>query len=166
MNHSVAGVWHPLADSAWQPSGNLKLRYMLNRRYMISLETDRLLLNHEVLAGIVHRMDADARDYGGWESANCQLRGHFAGHYLSACAMAFAYHGDAVLRARGEEMVERLYLCQQEHGDGWCFSIRKPICTGWNARSRYGRRSTRYTNHHGSFGYGGACRFAARLGDP
>lgn len=123
MNHSVAGVWHPLADSAWQPSGNLKLRYMLNRRYMISLETDRLLLNHEVLAGIVHRMDADARDYGGWESANCQLRGHFAGHYLSACAMAFAYHGDAVLRARGEEMVERLYLCQQEHGDGWCFSI-------------------------------------------
>lgn len=123
MFNPVASVWEPLEYGAWQPEGNIRSRYLLNRRYLLSLETDRLLLNHEVQAGIVKRMDVNPEDYGGWETANCQLRGHFVGHYLSACAMAYAYHKDTVLRSRGDEIVERLYRCQQENGDGWCFSI-------------------------------------------
>ncbi|MDD3409900.1 MAG: glycoside hydrolase family 127 protein, partial [Eubacteriales bacterium] len=82
-----------------------------------------MMLHHEMLAGLIKRSEIDPLDYGGWESACCQLKGHFLGHYLSACAMAWAYHADAALRGRGEEIVSRLRSCQIENGDGWCFSV-------------------------------------------
>jgi DUF1680 family protein len=40
------------------------------------------------------------------EKPDCELRGHFAGgHYLSACALAFASSGDEELKRNGDLMV-------------------------------------------------------------
>lgn len=98
-------------------------RIRLNRDYMLSLQEDALMQNFLFEAGLRTDAHIDPSLHGGWESPTCQLRGHFLGHYLSACARAWRNYGDAALRGRGESIVHRLRLCQKEHGDGWVFSI-------------------------------------------
>ena len=39
-------------------------------------------------------LDRTAEPLGGWEAPNNELRGHFTGHYLSACALMSASLGD------------------------------------------------------------------------
>ena len=54
----------------------------LDRKYLLSLEPDRLLHTFRLNAGL----PSEAKPLGGWEEPKCELRGHFVGHYLSACA--------------------------------------------------------------------------------
>jgi DUF1680 family protein len=85
----------------------------INRRYLLSLPTDRLMHTFRLQAGIA----SHATPLGGWEKPDCELRGHFAGgHYLSACALAYASHGDEALKARGDELVKALAACQRPNG--------------------------------------------------
>src|SRR5262245_10034559 len=58
----------------------------INRRYMMSLDIDSLLHMFRVTAGLA----SSAKPLGGWEQPANELRGHFAGHYLSGCALAHA----------------------------------------------------------------------------
>ena len=61
-----------------------------NRKYLKTLATDRLLHTFRLNAGL----PSSAEPLGEWEKPDCELRGHFAGgHYLSACALAFASSG-------------------------------------------------------------------------
>jgi len=64
-------------------------------------------------------LPSTAQPYGGWEAPVNELRGHFVGHYLSACALMFAQTGDVVIRARGTQIIAELAKCQQEHRDGY-----------------------------------------------
>ena len=104
-------------------SGELKERIQLVRSYMLSLNEDLLLQNFYYEAGL--RIDYGLPEvlHGGWESPTCQLRGHFLGHYLSACAFAWAYYGDSALKGRGDSIVRALARCQEENGGRWVFSI-------------------------------------------
>ena len=54
----------------------------LNTNYLHQLDPERLLHNFRVNAGL----PSSAKPLEGWESPDCGLRGHFTGHYLSACA--------------------------------------------------------------------------------
>jgi DUF1680 family protein len=56
----------------------------------MGLEPDRLLHMFRVTAGL----PSHAEPLGGWEQPTNELRGHFTGHYLSACAMLHATSGD------------------------------------------------------------------------
>jgi DUF1680 family protein len=85
----------------------------INLDYLHSLPVNRLARAFLVQAG----KPSSAAPLGGWEKPDCELRGHFSGgHYLSACALAFAAHGDSVLKARGDELVGLLASCQQPNG--------------------------------------------------
>jgi uncharacterized protein len=85
----------------------------INARYLDSLAVDRLLHSFRVTAGI----SSSAAPYLGWEAPDCELRGHFAGgHYLSAVALASAYSGNTVLKARGDALVSGLGACQKKLG--------------------------------------------------
>ncbi len=65
-------------------------------------------------------MPSSAEPLGDWEKPNCELRGHFAGgHYLSACALAFASSGDEELKHNGDLMVQELAKCQAQHKNGY-----------------------------------------------
>jgi DUF1680 family protein len=86
-----------------------------NRRYLESLPVDRLLHMYRVTAGI----SSSAEPVGGWEKPDCELRGHFTGHYLSACALMKAYAGDDELAARAVQTVQALAACQQRIGNGY-----------------------------------------------
>ena len=87
----------------------------VNSRYLLSLPQDRLLHTFRVNAGLA----SSAEPVGGWEKPDCELRGHFTGHYLSACALSYASTGDETFRSRANAMVSELAKCQKAHGNGY-----------------------------------------------
>ena len=84
----------------------------VNRRYMMGLDPDRLLVSFRTVA----RLLTSAEPYYGWEAPNNELRGHFVGHYLSGCALLGAQTGNAAVKARGDLMVAELAKCQAPNG--------------------------------------------------
>lgn len=87
-----------------------------NRRYLKTLPTDRLLHSFRLTAGL----PSSAAPLGDWEKPDCELRGHFAGgHYLSACALAYASAGDDELKHNGDVMVAELAKCQAQLKNGY-----------------------------------------------
>ncbi len=101
----------PGHDISLSPSW-IKQREDLNTSFLLSLNPDRLLYNFRVNAGIV----SDAKPLEGWESPDCGLRGHFVGHYLSACAGIIDKNRDTLLDKRIKYMVNALGECQQKLG--------------------------------------------------
>ena len=87
----------------------------VNRRHLMALDPDRLLHTFRVTAGIA----SSAAALGGWEAPDNELRGHFTGHYLSACALLAAQTGDPAARERGTVLVAGLAQCQAALGSGY-----------------------------------------------
>ena len=81
--------------------------------YLLSLDPDRFLANFRKEAGL----EPKAPHYGGWESQG--VSGHAGGHYLSACALAYAATGDEHFRERVDTMASELAECQKAHGNGY-----------------------------------------------
>lgn len=81
--------------------------------YLKNLEPDRLLATFRQTAGLAPKADS----YKGWEER--ELRGHFTGHYLSACSMMWAATGDSAMKSRVRYISQELNLCQQANGDGY-----------------------------------------------
>jgi hypothetical protein len=77
-------------------------------KYLLDLEPDRLLHTFRLNAGL----PSPAEPLGGWEEPKCELRGHFVGHYLSACALMYASTGDEALKAKAAYLVAELAKCQ------------------------------------------------------
>lgn len=86
-----------------------------NRAYLLSLPVDRLLYAFRVNAGL----PAPGEPLGGWEAPDCELRGHFVGHCLSACALHYHASGDGEILTRGMELVAGLGECQRALGRGY-----------------------------------------------
>src|SRR5271156_2978468 len=86
-----------------------------NLQYLHSLPVDRLVHNFRVNAGLA----SAAEPLGGWEAPDCELRGHFTGHFLSACALGYASTGDEELKKKGEAVVAELAKCQEAKGNGY-----------------------------------------------
>jgi uncharacterized protein len=87
----------------------------LDRQYLLSLDADRLLHNFRVNAGL----PSSAQPLGGWEEPKGELRGHFVGHYLTACALMYASTGDQQIKAKGNAVVAGLAECQAKIGTGY-----------------------------------------------
>ena len=95
--------------------GPFKRAMELDRAYLLSFDTDRLLHTFRVNVGL----PSAARPLGGWAEPNSEVRGHFEGHFLSACALMYASTGDERLKAKGNQMVAGLAECQQKAGYGY-----------------------------------------------
>ncbi len=94
-----------------------------NRDYMNRLPADRLLHSFRLNAGL----PSTAAPLGGWETyveptpgkrvnSEGELRGHFAGHFLSASAQLYASMGDKEAKAKGDYLVAELAKCQAKLG--------------------------------------------------
>ena len=70
---------------------------------------DRMLSIFRANAGLDTK---GAEPPGSWESENGYLRGHYAGHYMSALAQAHAETGDDVYKQKLDYMVSTLAECQ------------------------------------------------------
>lgn len=85
--------------------------------YLLNLEPDRFLANFRKEAGL----EPKAKHYGGWESQG--VSGHTGGHYLSACALAYAATGNRLFLERVNYFVRELAECQQANGNGYVAAI-------------------------------------------
>jgi DUF1680 family protein len=92
--------------------GPFKHAMELDQKYLLELDTDRLLHNFRVNADL----PSHAQPLGGWEEPKCELRGHFVGHYLSACALMYASSGDPRFKEKGEAVLAGLAECQNKTG--------------------------------------------------
>jgi DUF1680 family protein len=87
----------------------------VNRRFLMAQDPDRLLHMFRLTAGL----PSSAAPLGGWEAPDNELRGHFTGHYMSACALLGAQTGDAAVRTRGSVVARELAGCQAATGTGY-----------------------------------------------
>jgi uncharacterized protein len=104
----------------------------LDRDYLLSLETDRLLHTFRLNAGL----PSAAKPLGGWEAPGGELRGHFLGHYLTAVALMYASTGDAQLKERGNTVVAVLAECQAKLGSGYLSAFPEEFFDRVEARRR------------------------------
>lgn len=95
--------------------GPFKHAMELDKEYLLSLDVDRLLHNFRINAGL----PSTAEPLGGWEEPKGELRGHFVGHYMSACALMYASTGDKRLKEKGDAIVAGLAECQKKLGTGY-----------------------------------------------
>lgn len=102
--------------------GLFRERRELTKAYVLRLKTENILQNHLLEAGV--RIDRPYEQmHQGWESPHCQLRGHFAGHWLSAAAQFAAVDRDPFLTARTGQEVQELKRIQTLNHGQWVGSI-------------------------------------------
>ncbi len=95
--------------------GPFKHAMELDGAYLLSLDPERLARNFRINAGL----PTQAEPLGGWELPTCELRGHFVGHYMSACTQMYAATGDERYKEKGEAVVRALAECQEKLGSGY-----------------------------------------------
>ena len=103
--------------------GEMLRREQENKKYLMSLENLYLLRSFRHEAGRFSDREHDVNALNGWEDLSCQLRGHFLGHWLSAAAFHYQATGDVELKAKAEEIIKELGLCQKDNGGQWACSI-------------------------------------------
>lgn len=87
-------------------------RRELVKAYIRDFDLQRLMHTFKINEGI----PSDAEPLGGWEAPGCGLRGHFVGHFLSACAK-FAYsEDDEGLKAKAGAIVDVMERCARPSG--------------------------------------------------
>jgi autotransporter-associated beta strand protein len=93
--------------------GRFKSNQDLDRTgYLSSITTDQLLYPFRANAGLPQ--PSGASSLGGWEGTSgfTAVRGHMAGHWLSAASKMFAATGDATLLPKIQSVVTELKKCQ------------------------------------------------------
>jgi DUF1680 family protein len=101
-----------LATSIFQQKRDRMLTYARNygSETDIFAGPDRLLRNFRANAGLDTK---GAQPPGSWENATGYLRGHYAGHFMSMLAQAYAGTRDEVYKRKLDYMVSGLAECQQ-----------------------------------------------------
>ena len=78
--------------------------------YLSSLTVDQLLYPFRANAGLTQ--PSGASSLGGWDATNGFIRGHMAGHWLSAASKMYASTGDSSLLPKIQSVVTELKKCQ------------------------------------------------------
>lgn len=104
-----------LHDVRLDPESAYGKAQQTNLDYLLVLDVDRMLWSFRKTAGL----DAPGTPYGGWEAPNMELRGHFVGHYMSATALMWASTHNDTLRSKMSSVVDALYACQKNMGNGY-----------------------------------------------
>lgn len=86
-----------------------------NLEYLLMLDVDSLVWSFRKTAGLA----TPGKAYGGWEAPDCELRGHFVGHYMSASAQMWASTHNDSLREKMFAVVSALSSCQDKMGSGY-----------------------------------------------
>jgi DUF1680 family protein len=81
--------------------------------YALALDSDRLLHNFRVNA----KLPSSAEPLYNRESPTNGWRGHYVGHFLSACSQMYASTGDVRIKTKTTAMVSELAKCQAQLGD-------------------------------------------------
>lgn len=107
----------------------LKYVRLLPSRWRENMERDSAWMMSLPVASVVHSFQTQAGVWagreggymtvgklGGWESPDCELRGHAVGHLMSALALIYAQTGSEAFRLKGDSIVGELKKCQRADG--------------------------------------------------
>ncbi|MCU7549446.1 glycoside hydrolase family 127 protein [Chitinophagaceae bacterium LB-8] len=81
------------------------------QKWLQSIEPYRLLHSFRTNAGVYAGNEGGyhvVNKLGGWESLDCEVRGHSAGHILSGLALMYASTGDGQYKIKGDSLVRGL----------------------------------------------------------
>ena len=95
---------------------------MRDSMWMASIEVDRLLHSFRTNAGVFAGREGGymtVKKLGGWESLDCELRGHTTGHLLSAYGLMYAATGSELFKHKGDSLVSGLAEVQNALGNGY-----------------------------------------------
>ena len=92
--------------------GPFKNAMEIDQKWLRELNVPQFLHSFRVNAGV----QTGGPALGGWESLDCEVRGHSLGHILSAMAQMYASTGDDVFKSKGSEIVSGLAECQKTIG--------------------------------------------------
>ncbi|KAL2238630.1 UNVERIFIED_CONTAM: hypothetical protein Sindi_1054700 [Sesamum indicum] len=113
----IGGLLNEVAlnDVRLDPSSLHGQAQQTNLEYLLMLDVDRLVWSFRKTAGL----ETPGQPYGGWESPNIELRGHFVGHYMSASAQMWASTHNDSLKEKMNAVVSVLSACQEKIGTGY-----------------------------------------------
>ncbi|HTG57535.1 MAG TPA: beta-L-arabinofuranosidase domain-containing protein, partial [Niabella sp.] len=86
--------------------------------WILSLNVNRLLQSFRNTSGTWSALEggySGVKKLGGWESLDCDLRGHTTGHILSALAYLYASTGESKYKLKGDSLVEGLAEVQHTY---------------------------------------------------
>lgn len=88
--------------------------------WMMSIPVNSLLQSFRNTSGAFSSRGGDmtVKKLGGWESLDCDLRGHITGHLLSAYATLYAQTGSDAVKVKADSIVNGLAEVQQAYGRG------------------------------------------------
>ncbi len=95
---------------------------MRDSAWMVSIDVNRLLHSFRTNAGVFAGREGGymtVKKLGGWESLDCELRGHTAGHLLSAYGLMYASTGSEIFKLKGDSIVTGLASVQAALGNGY-----------------------------------------------
>lgn len=90
--------------------------------WMVSIDVNRLLHSFRTTAGVFAGREGGymtVEKLRGWESLDCELRGHITGHILSAYSLMYAATGSEVFKLKGDSLVNGLSEVQKVYGTGY-----------------------------------------------
>lgn len=95
---------------------------MRDSAWMASIDVNHLLHSFRTNAGVFAGREGGymtVKKLGGWESLDCELRGHTAGHLLSAYGLMYAATGSEIFKLKGDSIVNGLTSVQEALGNGY-----------------------------------------------
>lgn len=95
---------------------------MRDSAWMVSIDVNRLLHSFRTNAGVFAGREGGymtVKKLGGWESLDCELRGHTTGHLLSAYGLMYAATGSEIFKLKGDSIVKGLAVVQEALGNGY-----------------------------------------------
>lgn len=102
--------------------GRFRENLQRDSAWMMSIPVGSLVHSFRTTAGINAGREGGymtVRKLGGWESLDCELRGHTTGHLLSALALMYATTGQDCFKLKGDSIVTALAAVQRAHGNGY-----------------------------------------------
>lgn len=102
--------------------GRFRENLQRDSAWMASIEVNRLLHSFRTNAGVYAGREGGymtVKKLGGWESLDCELRGHTTGHLLSAYGLMYAATGCERFKQKGDSLVSGLAEVQQALGNGY-----------------------------------------------
>ncbi len=102
--------------------GRVRRNQERDSAWMVNIIPDRLVHSFRNNAGVFASREGGymtVKKYGGWESLDCDLRGHTTGHLLSAYALMYASTGADVFRLKADTITQALAQVQKALGNGY-----------------------------------------------
>lgn len=116
---------YPLKAVTLAPQTKWSTNQKLDSAWIMSFPVNRLLHSFRTTAGVFSATEGGysgnrkINKLGGWESLDCDLRGHTIGHLLSAYAIMYANTGNEAFMLKGDSLVSGIRECQQMMGTGY-----------------------------------------------